>query len=152
MADGGLTLDLDNESYRRVIESLQKLQKIDKNAVVKKGLQKGISPVRQEEKQNLKPHKKTGNLQRALTTRLQVSRQRIYLGFRRGKGKGNHSHLVESGTTYRWTKSGHYTGSVRKNAPNTGWYFAQRAFEHQGDKALNILMETIKDEINRIKG
>ena len=154
MAQGNLTLRLDKADYKHIKSVLDKMEKVDKNKVVSKSLRKGIVPVYKEERANVKQHVKTGNLLRALTTMLKTSKERIYTGFRRGgksdRHKGYHSAILELGTVDRYTKSGHYTGSVQAKRPRQGFYLARRAYQKEGDKSLKITLNELKKWISQL--
>lgn len=155
---GKMTLSLDDKNLQKALKAMEKT---DRSNALKDALRKGIQPVYSTERALISQHKYKGNLLRAMTKRLQASKQRIYVAFRRG-GKSNnpndkdrlgyHAHWLEAGATHRYyvsKKTGllHYTGSVRAKNPQTGWHPAEKAFTQEGGKALDILISTIKKYI-----
>lgn len=91
----------------------------------------------------------TGTLLRSITSAYRPTRKRgrsamAVAGFRRGLDGGNHSHLVDSGTGPRYTKSGAYRGIM---PANWFWYDARESEER---KATEILYDAIATAVDRI--
>jgi hypothetical protein len=71
-------------------------------------------------------------------------------GFRRStkwvqyENAGNHAHLVDLGTKPRYTKLGYYRGVMPAN------HFWTDAFASEKPKAVNLMMDAIKRNVERI--
>lgn len=157
MAKGDLTITLEQRDVEHFNRILGNMKNVEGTQEVKSALNTGISLIMNTGKANLaaRNKKKTGNLSRSF--RKSVQKSAAYAGFKRatvnGKNKnegGNHAHLIDRGTAKRWTKSGHYTGSVSKNSPNTGTLFWTNAVESQGPAARDTLMQGIYDALQKI--
>ena len=151
MANGNLTLVLNPSDYAKLASKLEKLEYVDRTAAVKNGLTKGMAPIVAEGKSNLQSrnNRKTGKLAGSFSTQLRAANgQYIKAGFKRPAGAS--SHLVDRGTKERWTKSGKYTGSVSKGNPNHGSMFWTDAVNARGNDALEILLDEVNKEIERI--
>ena len=145
-----MTIALDEGDYAAVQNALSQLSAIEQNAVVKKGLQEGLSIFVKQGKQNLratlssKPvnvRMRKGNLMKSFRTNLNKRQSKGYAGFNH---LGRHAHLVDSGTKNRWTKSGAYRGSV------DGSKFWKTAFEQKKNEAAKELVDSIIESINKI--
>lgn len=151
MAKGDFTLVLDETDYTALVSKLEKLEAIDRTAAVRKGLTSGMKPIVAEGKSNLaaRNNKKTGKLAGSFGTQLRAAKGAyIKAGFKRPAGAV--SHLVDRGTVERWTKKGAYRGSVSKGNPNHGSMFWTDAVESNGKEALEILLDEVNKEIERI--
>ncbi|WP_010662544.1 hypothetical protein [Marinilabilia salmonicolor] len=76
-----------------------------------------LKPIVKDAKNNLRSsgHNKTGNLLKSLGVIAKVRDNTAYAatGARKGPGKGNHFHLINSGTKVRTTATGANRGSVK---------------------------------------
>lgn len=158
MANQNLTLSLDEKDYNRIQSALSNLSRIERNAIVQRGLQEGVILFVKQGRINLRNTLSTepqnvrmrkGNLIRSFTTRIKKLKGKGYAGF---NSKGHHAHLVNDGTKKRWTKKGAYRGSVSKNSPMKGSNFWRNAFEIQKENAAKELMNSIRISINKIVG
>ena len=135
----------DPQDYRRVMNTLSDLSRIERDAVIAKGIQEGLKIVVQEGKQNL-AHSgtkvRTGNLKGSFKVLTKKSDLKGYAGFSRPKG--SHAHLIDRGTAVRYTKSGAKRGQVHGN------YFWTKAVEGKSGKAQQEMYDSIEKSINTI--
>lgn len=100
-------------------------------------LKDALKPIVKDAKSNLKSsgNSKTGNLLKSIGVIAKVRRNTAYAatGARRGPEKGNHFHLINSGTVERTTASGANRGSVK----GTGFF----------DRAVTSNMSNIPQEL-----
>ncbi len=157
MAEGGLTITLDEADFRHVQAQLTKLSELEKMAEVQRGLQEGIAVIIKQGKRNLKARlskdpvnvaRRTGKLYQSIGRRTQKKKMKAYGGFKRPGGAA--AHLVDRGTEKRWTKKGAYRGSVSKGSPNTGNRFWTDAFNAKKSEAARELMESIRISIQKL--
>lgn len=104
----------------RIYSLVDELKEVDKNKAIRSGLSRGAAVFvrvgRSELRRRNNEH--TGSLMRSFTTRLAKKKLSAYSGFNRSvklgddKGLGNHAHLVDRGTTDRYTKKGAYRGKM----------------------------------------
>lgn len=157
MAQGGLTMIVDQDDWRKLQNVLNGLSTLEQDAVIQKGLQEGLRIISQQGKANLRTRmstdpwrvtmrkrmaaKRGGDLLSSVGTRVLKKKGKGYTGF--GK-TGRHAHLVDRGTVKRYTKSGGYRGSVK------GSMFWTDAFNSQKDRAANELMDSIRLSINKL--
>jgi len=101
------------ENVDRLIAELQKLPDKLKRSELLKILRQGAKPTLEAAKANLANHKKTGNLQKSISTFTGKSKinPNVQVGAS-AKKKGTHAHLLELGTAPRKTKKGKFTGAV----------------------------------------
>lgn len=154
---GELTITLNENDYAYVQSKLSKLTKLEKNAVVQKGLQEGLSIIAKEGRKTLKStlskdpwnthmreymaKKRGGSLQKSIGTKTIKKKLKGYSGF---KKHGHHAHLVDSGTVNRWTKKGAFRGKV------AGSRFWRTAFDNKRNQAVKELMESIRKSIQKL--
>lgn len=151
--------------YARLQSALEELSEIENSVVIKQGLKQGSNTLLVAGKTSFLTYnkKKTGNLYRAFTDKLKRKKKNmtgILVGFKRGAGKGNHSHLIDRGTTHRYTKSGAYRGKIDEAgiSKTTGrrltgkTYFWTRVVESKGQEAMNKVTNAIFRAISAIKG
>lgn len=150
MANGRLSLTLNEAQYKSLENKLSKLEAIDRSAAVQKGLREGVKPIIAQGKANLASSNKVrkGKLSHSFGSALRRKYSAIKAGFRRPGGAS--AHLVDRGTVKRWTKKGAYRGSVSKGNPKHGSLFWTRAVEAKGAEAINILMKRVEEEIDKI--
>lgn len=156
MANGELTMQLDREDYMAVMNALNEMTELEREASVAKGLQEGARIIAKAGKVMLKAtlskepqnvRMQTGNLYKSIGVKVRKKDMKAYAGFRKG---GNHAHLVSDGTEKRYTKRGFYRGSVSKGHPNTGSRFWRKAFESTKDAAAKEVVDSIKQTLNNI--
>lgn len=152
MASGDFRFIINKQQWAALQAAVKDMEKIDGNQAILNSLSVGMKQLTQKGKNNLniENHVKTGNLRRSIGQSKQKKKMSVYGGFKRGKGGGNHAHLVDRGTTKRWTKKGYYRGSVSKNAPYTGSKFWTKAVESEGPKIMDRTMIAINKEIEKI--
>lgn len=147
MADK-LSLYFDPKSMATVYAQLNQLSDIQSDAIVKKGLSDGAGVIRRETNKNMRHlvKKRKGNLYASLTKKkvgkYKKGDVRYQIGFKRPKGAS--AHLIDKGTTERFTKKGAYRGRV------TPRLFHTMSVERKGEQALNVVAESIKISIDRI--
>ena len=164
MAKGDFVFEVNEAQYARLERALENLSEIEQSTVIKQGLKQGSTMLLTAGKTSFlsKNKKKTGNLFRAFTDKLNKKKKGIvgtYVGFRRGKNKGNHSHLIDKGTTHRFTKKGYYRGKIdqagagkRKGYTKTGkTFFWSSVVEQRGDDAMKRVTDAIFRALNAIK-
>ena len=139
----------DIATFRAVV---QEMGEIDGSKAVMNSLSRGMALITRQGKANLDSsnHVKRGNLKRSIRRKQVKKWVSVYGGFRKGKGGGNHAHLVDRGTDDRWTKKGYYRGSVSKGRPNTGSRFWTKAVESKGPQAIKKTMNVIYNEMGKI--
>lgn len=163
MAKGDFVFEVNEAQYARLERALENLSEIEQSTVIKQGLKQGSTMLLTAGKTSFlsKNKKKTGNLFRAFTDKLNKKKKGIvgtYVGFRRGKNKGNHSHLIDKGTTHRFTKKGYYRGKIdqagagkRKGYTKTGkTFFWSSVVEQRGDDAMKRVTDAIFRALNAI--
>lgn len=121
-----------------VLARTDRLGRLLASPYVREGLRQGAELLRREGQSKLSTLLKgyqTGRLMRSADTL--TKRGYSLAGFRRGKGGGNHSHLVDRGTTHRYTRKGAYRGTMPSNLfwTSTRQTHARRA----GDKVIRGL-------------
>lgn len=164
------TFTIDSQDYIRLTRMLSSLSKIEQDAVVKKGLQEGVSVIKRQGKADLKSsgihlnnvysgkRANKGHLINSFRTYIKKGVRsdgmRGYGGFKRPEGSV--AHLIDRGTDKRYTKkpytdrlgrsypAGMYRGNVTAN------YFWTNAVEKKGDKAMSELVDSITKSINKI--
>lgn len=152
MARGDFKFEFDEEDIATFRAVVQEMGEIDGSKAVMNSLSRGMALITRQGKANLDAsnHQKTGNLKRSIRRKQVKKWVSVYGGFKKGKGGGNHAHLVDRGTDERWTKKGAYRGSVSKGSPNTGSMFWTRAVESKGPQAMEKTMDVIYNEMNKI--
>ena len=157
MANGGFSFHLKKEDVAAVMRKLNALSDVERTEAVKKGLRAGMDLIIAAGKSSLATKNKvvTGKLKKSFSKNLRKSKKphSAYIkgGFRRGNGYGGAAaHLIDRGTAKRWTRSGKYTGSVSKGAPNHGSLFWTSAVESKGPQAVEALMQAVNEQIIKI--
>ena len=143
MADFSATLD--TKDYIKIMNTLTGLSKLEREAIIAKGIQEGLSFIVKEGKSNLASSNvkvRKGNLSKSFTTATKKQRLKGYAGFKRPQGAA--AHLIDRGTRVRSTKKGANRGQVKGNL------FWTTAVEHQSQKAQETLMESIEKTIKKI--
>ena len=151
MAQSDFTFVVNKKDQQKLEAILDGLEKVDRDAAIQAALKSGMELIVNQGKSNLavRNKKKTGNLSRSFT--IKVNKKRAYTlgGFKRSAPKkgikgANHSYLVDRGTGLRWTRRNAFRGS------GTGSMFWTDAVESQGPNAQKKLMDTIGQEIDKI--
>lgn len=136
----------------RILESLVSgLSKIDRDKAVKHGLAKGGKVLCKGGMRRLKTrmksgtHGHTGNLLRSFIVRVKQTRPGVLVGFR----GGNHSHLVDLGTTNRTRKRrgvyGKSTGTMPAN------YFWSDTRKEDMEKAYSAIESGLVLFVEKVK-
>jgi hypothetical protein len=163
MAKGNFVFSVNEGDYARIMTALNKMSQIEQNVVLKQGFKKGSTLLLTSGKASFlsKNKKRTGNLYRAFTDKLRRKKKGvsgIFVGFKRGKGKGNHSHLIDRGTKERFTTSGAYRGKIdspglgKRGYVKTGkTLFWTDTVEQKGNAAMNNVTNAIYRALNAIR-
>lgn len=144
MADG-FTTTLDPRDYTRIMNTLSNLSRLEREAIIAKGIQEGLKIVVQEGKANLANSGikvRKGNLSHSFKILTKKKDLKGYAGFSRPKGAG--AHLIDRGTKMRSTKKGASRGLVKPT------YFWTKAVEGKSGKAQEELMESVRKSIENI--
>ena len=153
MAEGNFKFEFDEEDIKYLQGILAGFGEIDGSKAIMASLSKGIAKIIRKGKSNLAASNgvKTGNLKSSFRKKQVRKWVSAYGGFRRGKGGGNHAHLIDRGTDERWQKkTGRYTGSISRKNPNHGTKFWTRAVEGTGPGAMEHTMNVIEKELVKI--
>ena len=148
-----MSFTFSEREYAMLQQILGNISDVDKRMAITNTLKRATRNIVLGGKKNLASRNKvkSGNLSKSFKTTSSRNRVVAYAGFSRsGANKGNHAHLVDRGTTKRWTKKGRYTGSVSKGQPNKGTNFWTDSVMAQGPKAMENLKETIFKELAKI--
>lgn len=151
--NGDFSFELSEADYQMLQKMLGDIQNVDNRKAILASLLQGAKAIARAGKSNLKSKnkKKTGNLLGSINTKAIRKIVSAYAGFKRsGSKRGNHAHLVDRGTTKRWTKKGAYRGSVSKGAPYTGSMFWTTAVKTQGPDAIRRVTDVIYSELAKI--
>lgn len=163
MADG-FKFTVSEADYVRIQRALEEMSEIERNVIVKRSFNQGgdILLVAGKASFLAKNKKKTGNLYRAFSKSLKTKKKNtsgILVGFKRGAGKGNHSHLIDKGTTHRFTKKGYYRGKIDQSGigsrgrMKTGkTYFWSSVAQSKGNEAMEKVTQAIYRAIEAING
>lgn len=159
-----MTLVLDKPQLARVVRTLEKAGDVDTSPAVQKALKEGANRMKVAGQANLAARNKehTGNLKRSfkikVTRRKKIGRNYALTGFKRGKGGGNHAHMIDYGTARRYTKRG-YTDVLKRTYPAfiyrgkvTGTRFWRDAVNSEGPAALNNIVNVIERELSKMMG
>ena len=163
MAKGDFVFSVKETDYIKIKGALEKLSDVEQSTVLKQGFKQGSNMLLVAGKASFlaKNKKKTGNLYRAFTDKLNKKKKGIvgtYVGFKRGAGKGNHAHLINYPTQHRFTKKGYYRGKIdqagvgSRGRKKTGaTYFWSSVVEQRGDDAMRRVTDAILRALNAIK-
>lgn len=156
---GELTLTLDEKEWTKMQILLSQYSEIDQNQIIKSALAKGGQQLRSAGEHNFSLTDKgtgSGQLKKSFQIKKKNSKKSSFtmVGFKRGPSYKEHlgafAHMVDRGTKKRYTKSGHYTGSISRGMPNKGSGFWTNAVETEGPQALNTITEAIYNAISEI--
>lgn len=163
MANSEFTFYVDEHALKAINRMFIGYSYIEKEYAITKALSDGMSRMVSLGKIALRqtilhPAKSRGNLIKSMTNSYVVKNglAKGTAGFKRSSrfkkvGGGNHSYLVDRGTKERWQRStGKYTGSVRRNSPQTGSQFWTKTVYNEGPKVVDNLMEAINKALDVI--
>lgn len=142
---GDFSFTVDQDDYIRLMKTMSDLSKLEREAVINKGLKEGLTIIKNQGKQNIASSGlkiRTGNLAGSFTVSTKKKDLRGYTGFKRPKG--NVAHILDRGTKMRYTKSGASRGMIKGN------YFWTKAVEEKSAKAQEELMDSVKKSIQLI--
>ena len=146
---------LNEAEYKAVIRKLEELADVDKKPVLRKAYKSGGQILITAGKTSFlsKNKKKTGNLYKSFTSKMKKKNGGILIGFRRGKGLGNHAHLIDRGTVDRYTKRGYYRGKIEDTTGGkTGkTFFWTEVVQAKGEEAMERIMDAVFDAVEEIK-
>ena len=157
MAKGELTLEFDEQDLKRIYKALDRLDQIQRDAMVLKGFQEAARRVKRKGQAALKSTmskdpwnvemrqrmaaKRGGSLANSIGVKSFKKKGKVHIGF---KKLGHHAHLVDSGTKERYKKTTkQYTGSVSKNAPNTGSNFWRKNFNENRQAIKQKIIDSV---------
>lgn len=161
---GDFKFTVNEAEYARIQKALEQVSQVDQNNILKKGYKEGSKLMIVAGKASFLAHNKKhkGNLYRSFTDKLKRKKKNasgILVGFKRGKGLGNHSHLIDRGTTDRYTKKGYYRGRIDDTStgsngkPKTGkTYFWTRVVDAKGQEAMDRIVDSVINALESIKG
>lgn len=143
MADFSATVD--NHDYVKIMQLLSDLSRLEREAIIAKGIQEGLRIVVQEGKTNLAASGtkvRTGNLAGSFKVLTRKKDLKGYAGFSRPKGAA--AHLIDRGTVVRSNKKGANRGHI------TPTYFWTKAVEGKSGKAQQELMDSVIKSVENI--
>lgn len=146
---------LNEQEYQAVIRKLGELSEAEKKPVIRQALSQSGKILIQAGKSSFlaRNKKKTGNLYKSFTSKYKRKNTGILVGFRRGKGLGNHSHLIDRGTVDRYTKKGYFRGRIEgtEHGKTGKTYFWTDVVQLKGDEAMQNIMDAVYDAVDEIK-
>lgn len=158
--------------YQALMRKMEQLADVDKKPVLRKAYKSGGKILITAGKSSFleKNKKKTGNLYRSFTSKMKKKNSGILIGFRRGIGLGNHAHLIDRGTTHRFTQNpyvdklgrhypaGLYRGKIdaagigSRGRGKTGkTFFWSNVVQMKGEDAMKRIVDAVYDAIEEIK-
>lgn len=153
---GQFKFTLNEQEYQAVVRKLGELSNVEQKGVIRSALKQSGNILINAGKSSFlaKNKKKTGNLYRSFTSQYKKKNTGILIGFRRGKGLGNHAHLIDYGTVDRYTKKGYFRGRIAgtDHGKTGATYFWSDVVEAKGNEAMERIMEAVFDAVNQIKG
>lgn len=164
MSSGNFKFTVKESDYIRITRALQEMSDIEQHTILKRSYKQGSAMLLVAGKASFLAHNKKhkGNLYRSFTDKLKTKKKNIggvLVGFKRGKGKGNHSHLINYPTTHRFTKKGYYRGKIdqagigSRGRKKTGaTYFWSKVVESKGPEAMKKISDAIYRAIEAIRG
>ena len=155
MASGEFTIDIDRADLMAALKTLSNLSEFDRREIVAKALKDGGQVIMNQAKRNMMAngHVKTGALRKSAgTTIIRKSGElKVHGGYKKTKHRPNNksiggaaAHLLDRGTTDRYTRKGAYRGRVRATL------FALVAFRMKKDEASRKVMKTIDNVVKAI--
>lgn len=172
MSDFKFAFHVSEGDYIRLQRAFEQLSQIEKDVLIKKGFKQGsdLLLIAGKASLNEKNKKKSGNLYRSFTNSFKKKKTGVLVGFKRGKGKGNHAHLIDRGTTHRFTQKAYvdklgrrypaelYRGKIdsagvgSRGRQKTGkTYFWTSVVQSKGNEAMNKITNAIFRAIDAIK-
>lgn len=153
---GQFKFTLNEQEYQAVVRKLGELSNVEQKGVIRSALKQSGNILINAGKSSFlaKNKKKTGNLYRSFTSQYKKKNTGILIGFRRGKGLGNHAHLIDYGTVDRYTKKGYFRGRIAgtDHGKTGATYFWSDVVQAKGNEAMERIMEAVFDAVNQIKG
>lgn len=149
MSKGDFIIKIEEKDLTVLREIVKAMGEIDGSKAIMNSLSSGMALITRKGKSNL-TNNKTGNLKRSIRRKQVKKWISVYGGFKKGKGGGNHAHLVDRGTKKRYTSKGYYRGTVSKQGAYTGSQFWTKAVLSEGPKMMNKTMKTIDKELLKI--
>lgn len=152
---GQFKFSLNEAEYQAVMRKLGELSKVEQKPVLKKAYKSGGQILITAGKTSFleKNKKKTGNLYRSFTSQYKKKNSGILIGFRRGKGLGNHAHLIDKGTVDRYTKKGYFRGRIdgTEHGKTGKTFFWSDVVQLRGQEAMDRIMQAVYDAVEDIK-
>lgn len=138
-----------------VLYLVRNLEGFEQNKAIKSGLRSAMNVFKRKGQMNLRDRmlyhgKHTYALENSFLNHIKRNKLGGLTGFRRStkwvqyEYAGNHAHLVDLGTKPRYTKLGYYRGVMPAN------HFWTDAFASEEPKAVNLMMDAIKRNVERI--
>ena len=138
-----------------VLYLVRNLEGFEQNKAIKSGLRSAMNVFKRKGQMNLRDRmlyhgKHTYALENSFLNHIKRNKLGGLTGFRRStkwvqyENAGNHAHLVDLGTKPRYTKLGYYRGVMPAN------HFWTDAFSSEKPKAINLMMDAIKRNVERI--
>lgn len=138
-----------------VLYLVRNLEGFEQNKAIKSGLRSAMNVFKRKGQMNLRDRmlyhgKHTYALENSFLNHIKRNKLGGLTGFRRStkwvqyEYAGNHAHLVDLGTKPRYTKLGYYRGVMPAN------HFWTDAFSSEKPKAINLMMDAIKRNVERI--
>lgn len=138
-----------------VLYLVRNLEGFEQNKAIKSGLRSALNVFKRKGQMNLRDRmlyhgRHTYALENSFLNHIKRNKLGGLVGFRRStkwvqyENAGNHAHLVDLGTKPRYTKLGYYRGVMPAN------HFWTDAFSSEKPKAINLMMDAIKRNVERI--
>lgn len=138
-----------------VLYLVRNLEGFEQNKAIKSGLRSALNVFKRKGQMNLRDRmlyhgKHTYALENSFLNHIKINKLGGLTGFRRStkwvqyENAGNHAHLVDLGTKPRYTKLGYYRGVM------PAIHFWTDAFSSEKPKAINLMMDAIKRNVERI--
>lgn len=138
-----------------VLYLVRNLEGFEQNKAIKSGLMSALNVFKRKGQMNLRDRmlyhgKHTYALENSFLNHIKRNKLGGLTGFRRStkwvqyENAGNHAHLVDLGTKPRYTKLGYYRGVMPAN------HFWTDAFASEKPKAVNLMIDAIKRNVERI--
>lgn len=138
-----------------VLYLVRNLEGFEQNKAIKSGLRSAMNVFKRKGQMNLRDRmlyhgRHTYALENSFLNHIKRNKLGGLTGFRRStkwvqyEYAGNHAHLVDLGTKPRYTKLGYYRGVMPAN------HFWTDAFASEKPKAVNLMMDAIKRNVERI--
>ena len=138
-----------------VLYLVRNLEGFEQNKAIKSGLRAALNVFKRKGQMNLRDRmlyhgRHTYAHENSFLNHIKRNKLGGLTGFRRStkwiqyEYAGNHAHLVDLGTKPRYTKLGYYRGVMPAN------HFWTDAFSSEKPKAINLMMEAIKRNVERI--